>query len=441
MLKKLTGLITNNFGLKILGIIFAIALWLVVVNVEDPNKSVTFSIPVDVVNTEYLTDIGKTYEILDDTDTISFTVTGQRSVVETLSASDFKAVANIENIDDSMSMVPIVVTATSYSSQLEITKRNSYLLLNVENSVSDNYEISVVTEGDLTEGCYVASAEAEPQTVNVTGPESVMATIVSAQVLVDVSGATDSLSSTEEIILLDEDSNEVSQDRLTLDETSAVATVNIRMKKEVSLTFSVTGDPEDGYRYNNELESEVESITLVGSWEVLNALDELEISSSQLSVEGATETITTVIHLPDYLPDGVSLASGEEEDITVKIVIEAQTSVEVEVPVSNLTYSGLADGLELSYNNDTVTVTITGFEEDLTDINGKNLTGTLDVSNLEEAGTYNVAVQLDGTYSDNSEAAVSVTITDTSADEETESSASGASGSDEDTADGSNLEE
>ncbi len=438
MLKKLTGLITNNFGLKILGIIFAVALWLVVVNVEDPDKTVTFSIPVDVVNTEYLTDIGKTYEILDDTDTITFTVTGQRSIVETLSSSDFKAVANIENIDDSMSMVPIVVTATSYSSQLEITKRNSYLLLNVENSVSDEYEIAVVTEGDPAEGCSVVSAEVSPQTVTVTGPESVMGTIASAEVVVDVSGATEELSSTEEIVLLDEDGNEVSQDRLTLNETSAVATVTIQMKKEVSLSFNVTGEPEDGYRYNDEFESEAESITLVGSWSVLNALDELEISSSQLNVEGATETVTTVIHLPDYLPDGVSLAAGEEEDITVTIVIEAQTSVEVEMPVSNLSYSGLADGLELSYNSDTVTVTITGYEEELTDINGKDLTGTLDVSELEAAGTYNVAVQLDGAYGDNSEAAVSVTITDTSADENTES---GASGSSAGTTDGSGSEE
>ncbi|MCD8148354.1 MAG: hypothetical protein LUE92_02080, partial [Clostridiales bacterium] len=118
MLKKLAGLVTNNFWLKILSIVFAVILWLVIVNVEDPEKSVSFSVSVDIVNTEYLTDIGKTYEVLDDTDTISFTVTGQRSIVENLSASDFKAVANMENIDDSMSMVPIVITATSYSSQL-----------------------------------------------------------------------------------------------------------------------------------------------------------------------------------------------------------------------------------------------------------------------------------------------------------------------------------
>lgn len=139
MLKKLSSLITNNFGLKILGLVIAIILWMAIVNVQDPDKTQTFSIEVEVVNADFLTDLGKTYEVVNGTDTISFTVTGKRSVVENLTAADFKAVANIEDIDDSMSIVPIIVTATSYSSQLEITTRSSYMQVNVENLVTQEY--------------------------------------------------------------------------------------------------------------------------------------------------------------------------------------------------------------------------------------------------------------------------------------------------------------
>ncbi|MCD8152294.1 MAG: hypothetical protein LUD71_04320 [Clostridiales bacterium] len=410
MLKKLMKMVTNNFGLKILGIVFAIILWMVVVNVEDPDKSVSFSIPVDVVNTDYLTDMGKTYEILNDTDTISFTVTGQRSIVETLSASDFKAVANIENIDDSMSMVPIVVTATSYSSQLEIVKRNSYLLLNVENSVTAEYEIEIVVNGTPATGCFVDAFGLSTDTATVTGPESVVETIAAAQVTVDVSDATEAVSATAAIVLVDENGSEVSQDRLTLDETTSVVTAEILMSKEVVLSFTVTGEPADGYRYT-DIEYESDTVMLEGDWAVLNALDALTISSSQLSVAGVTETVATVIHLPDYLPEGVALADGQESDVTVTILIESQTTVEVEMPVSNITVSDLADGLTLSYNSETATVLITGYEEDIALIQGENVYGTLDASGLE-TGTYNVALQLDGDYGEAAEAIVSVTITD-----------------------------
>ena len=102
MLRKLTKRITNNFGLKILAAVFAIILWMVVVNIEDPEKTKGFTIPVTIENNEYLSDMGKTYEILNNTDKISFTVTGKRSIIEELSESDFTAVANLENINDDM---------------------------------------------------------------------------------------------------------------------------------------------------------------------------------------------------------------------------------------------------------------------------------------------------------------------------------------------------
>ena len=52
-----------------------------------------------------------------------------RSVVENLEASDFTVTADMENIDATMSMVPIIVSAASNSSQIDITQRNSFLIV------------------------------------------------------------------------------------------------------------------------------------------------------------------------------------------------------------------------------------------------------------------------------------------------------------------------
>ena len=49
MLKKITKLITNNFGLKILAVLFSIALWLVVVNIDDPKTTRTFTTTVNTM--------------------------------------------------------------------------------------------------------------------------------------------------------------------------------------------------------------------------------------------------------------------------------------------------------------------------------------------------------------------------------------------------------
>ncbi|MCC8028946.1 MAG: hypothetical protein LIO75_03980 [Lachnospiraceae bacterium] len=439
MLKKLSSLITNNFGLKILGIVIAVILWMAIVNVQDPDKTLTFSLEVEVVNADFLTDLGKTYEVLDGTDTISFTVTGKRSVVENLSASDFKAVANIENIDDSLSIVPIVVTATSYSSQLEITTRSSYLKVNVENLVTQEYEIEVLTDGMPATSCFVDSLSASPGTVTVTGPESVVGQIDTVQVTLDISGASDAVSSPEDILLLDASGNEVAADRLTLSATQTTAAAEILMRKAVSLTFDVTGEPAEGTRYS-ATQCENSYVTLVGDADVLRTLNGLEISSDQFNIDGATGDVTVEIHLPDYLPDGVSLADDESEDITVTIEIEAQTTVDVEMPVSNITVSNLDDGLELSFDSDTVTVSLTGYEDDLSSADGSDITGTLDASGLTE-GTSEVTIELAGDHLSGTKAAVSVTISESGSSGTTDSGTSDSGTTDSGTSANSSGEE
>lgn len=416
MLRKLTNLVTNNFGLKVLGAVFAIILWLVIVNVEDPEKPIVFTAAVKIENANYLTDMGKTYEVLDGTDMISFTVTGKRSIIEELSATDFTVTANMENIDESMTKIPIVITASSYSNQLEITKKSSYVLLNVENVVTEDYKVNVVTDGELSTYCYIDSTELSSQKVSISGPESVVNRIDTAQIMVDVSGVSKDAAFTQPIVLLDEAGNEVSQERLTLSTIEVTAEVFVKMRKEIPVEFKVSGEPAAGYRYE-DISSNVSSVKLEGDTDAFSSLSKLEISSSQLNISGATATYTAIIHLEDYLPEGVSLAKGEKEDAEVTVQIEAQTTTAFEIPVTNITVSGLADGLELSFNSDTVTVNIAGFANELESISEEDLYGTLDASGLQ-SGIYTVPVNLTGDYANNSTSAASVTITDNNVLEE-----------------------
>ena len=68
----LAALIINNFGLKLLAVIVSLGLWFVVNNINDPLERVRFNnIPVEILNEEQLTNGGKVYEIIDNTDTVA----------------------------------------------------------------------------------------------------------------------------------------------------------------------------------------------------------------------------------------------------------------------------------------------------------------------------------------------------------------------------------
>ena len=118
MFKKLMKRLTNNFGLKLLSILFSIALWLVVVNIADPDGTKTFSVPVTIQNKDVIEKMGKVPDVVGDTDVASFYITGPRSYVEGMNADDFTVTADLSQVDladeDEIKLVRIEVTAKKY---------------------------------------------------------------------------------------------------------------------------------------------------------------------------------------------------------------------------------------------------------------------------------------------------------------------------------------
>ena len=116
MKTRLKNIFLNNIGLKLLAILFAVGLWFLVMNFNDPTQTKTFTTNVSVVNQEAILDQGKYYEILSG-NTVTFRVSAKRSVLEQLSGEDFEAYADMEYIDDT-GRVPIAILANKYGDQI-----------------------------------------------------------------------------------------------------------------------------------------------------------------------------------------------------------------------------------------------------------------------------------------------------------------------------------
>ena len=396
MLRRLAKIITNNFGLKIMAVVFAAVLWLVVVNIEDPDKTVKYTIPVTIENAEYLTKMDKTYDVLNDSDKITFTVSGKRSVIKELSESDFTATANMDNINEDMTQIPITVTASRYKNQIEITKRTSYMNIKVENLVTKKIAINVETEGSPGSGCSIGRTLVTPEKVTISGPESIVDQIATAQVTVDVTDAEESIATNGDIELLDENGKTISQERLTLNRTRAAVDVVILMGKSVPVKVETSGTPPDGYECS-EVTSSVSKVQLTGSAEVLDRIEEIKVTSGRLNISDATSSFNVTLNLLSYLPDGAILADGEPTSIDVSVKISGKETKSYSALTSNITVKNLADDLELEFVNDTFSVKLAGFRDELNNITASSLKATLDASDLTE-GTHTVNVQLDGDY-------------------------------------------
>ena len=119
----------NNFGLKILAVLFAVVLWIVVVNIDDPSNSKPYTTSVSLENKSYITSMGKWADYLDGKNTITFSVYAKRSVHNTLTNANFTATADAQKIEydekTGTYRVPVVVTCNRNNSSINILLQSS----------------------------------------------------------------------------------------------------------------------------------------------------------------------------------------------------------------------------------------------------------------------------------------------------------------------------
>ena len=75
MLQKFGKKVMNNFGLKVLAVLFSVVLWIVVVNIDDPSTSKPYTTSVSLENKSYITSMGKWADYLDGKNSLEEAVT------------------------------------------------------------------------------------------------------------------------------------------------------------------------------------------------------------------------------------------------------------------------------------------------------------------------------------------------------------------------------
>ena len=422
MVRRAWKVITNNFGLKLLAALFALILWLVVVNIDDPKISQRFSTSVVIENAEYLTNQGKYFEVLDDTNTIVFTVTAKRSYIEKLSNTDFKAVANMENAaidnESGMGKVPIEVTALRYSSLVTISKATQNLEIALDNLAQDQFIVGVETTGTLPDGCALGEVTVRPNLLKVSGPESVVSRIDHVTASIDVTNMTADVVASVIPVLYDSDGNVIDKNDLTLNMSTVTVTVRILDIKDVALIFNVTGTPADGYAYM-DMEYEPKTIAIKGTASALNNVTAINIPESALDISGARSDITQVVDVTEYLPDGVTVADQAQAKVTVTVHIAQLSTKVVNIFPSSIRVLNLPEGYKLSFDTSVIRVNVSGIAANLAALDTNSIVASIDAGQLTP-GTHEVELALDleeNLYHE--PVLVTVTVTEETPDEPT----------------------
>lgn len=417
-----------------LAVLVACVIWIFVVNVDDPEKTLPFSdVKVEIRNSDCF-GVDKTYSIQEDTDNVRVWITARESVLNRLQSKDLKVVADMRNVTLGNAVPYTLECSSSAITKADWECEPASMKIKIENVVQESFgvEVDTSTTGKPAKGYDVGTTQiVEGDTINIAGAESLVSIIHRVSVPVKVNGLSESQTLSGNIIVTDRngtDFNQSQMDNLVFTTSSGEliqdgelhVEVNLwQVQSDIKLTVGTYGDPSFGYRVS-EVKVTPETVSLAGDEETLAQLKGVLALPDMISVDGASESFTPdTINLADFLKeqykDKLKLEGGAASTISVRVIMEKMGTKKIDIPISSLTIKGRPADLDMVLTPaDKVTIEVAAVDGSLDDISQEDIRAVLDLTSYQKAGRYEVPVNItlpDG-YELDSEVVIVVNLTE-----------------------------
>ena len=370
----------------VLSLILAILLWGWVTSLADPprtqrgtNVSVSPGIAPDglVVSTR--------------APTATVVASGPESVLDGFDQSDLALTLDLSSIDGPGTYtVPIVPVTEDRFVSYQVTPPTASIV--IDELVSRVFQLQANTIGLDQSNSQVVGQQLSAAEVTITGPLTIMQTIQSAQVDLEVTGQTGSVSfDALPVYALTNQGSEIDSttENLTIKPSFVQATSDIRTAgREVLILANVVGSPTDGYEQRT-ITTSPRTVILDGPAEVLNGLTYVE--TEPVSVSQATQTTSARVGLAN-LPDGVRVLTPADGQIDVIVQIQQQ-GVSQTLPNLNVDVLGLGEGLTATLEVSNASLEVSAAANQIPSLVSGGITVSIDVTGLGP-GTYSLAPQV-----------------------------------------------
>lgn len=326
--------------MKVLAPILSVVIWMTVMTTIDPVTTTYISdIPVTPINTEALDDVGQAYTIESGT-TVNIKVTGRRAILDNLTADDFIAIADFEELS-LVYAVPVSVKAANEAHDLDIEIRgNSVMKLQIEDVVQTDVPVIVDIIGDSNNDYVIQVKDTSTKTVTVTCPESVAKTLEKAVLTVDVYGKRSNYVASATPVIYDKNGNKIEKN-VSVGQTSVKVEIDVYGVKEIPFVIKLAEQDTKAEMFFklNDYVVEKDTLRLAGPHDILSNIDVIEVVISPDVNSDVSNTI--LANITPFIPEGVLLAKDQEEQIEVSVDLSKMKNVTIDMAATDIVFSGV----------------------------------------------------------------------------------------------------
>ncbi len=367
----------------VLALLAAFIMWAYITNSENPQKSKTiYNVQVSLINQDSIKQAGLAL-LPDQTFSVSIRITGSASEVNSITASDFTASADMNTqLAAGANRIPVKLQQTPRNVKVDTNDEDLYVTVQLDELKEKQVPVSLDVKGTPKSGHENAGSSVKPESVLVTGPAKYVDTIASVSGKVDITGASSDVSASTIVKALDKGGKEVSN--VTINPQYVQASVSIKASKTVDISVKTIGSAPSDVMITS-ITTSPDTVTIVGDQSVLSKITKIETHAIDISKISQTQSMDAALNLPE----GVTVlnnAAGIKVTFNVEDIIEKTLTV-------NLTSTGKTDSMNYAFSSNTVQVTIKGKKSVIQSIEAAALTAAIDVTNLTE-GDHDAAVKV-----------------------------------------------
>lgn len=403
VMSKIKAFFSRDLLWKSFSLVLAVFLWFVVMNILNPTEVKTFSVNLSFTNEGVLKDndlIIMNKAELEETK-VNVKIRGTRPALDELSKSknkgNIRAYINLSQLDGiaveeptdlSLVVTPALPTDIFLYSYEIVSCSPKAIDVKVDNIHSETMKLQLDVSGEPKSGYNASSPITETDTVRITGPESLFATVASVRAGVDISGKDKDVNVSVAPAVYDKDGTPIKL--FTVLPSVIDVTINISRQWQIPVVQpKVTGTLNENLVLKS-IEYSPKTIDVEGTIEDINKVQNIELPPVDLSQIENTKEIKCDIR-PSLKGTDLKLKSGTPTRVTIIVTVEAKVLKNVTLTENDMQLKGVGNGLQAKIED--VAIPIYGEEKVLQDLGAAQLKPVVDVTGLG-VGLHNVPLDM-----------------------------------------------